>query len=505
MFKKILVVLLVFLMIETLLTGCGGNNSNTTSGKTTKDSVTMAIVSDIATLDPHNPTAILSRVAFQNMYEPLLDYHKGEFTPVLCEGYSVSDDGLRYTFKLKKGVKFHNGEEMKASDVVYSMLRAKSLPYMKNNTSDIKDVTAKDDYTVEISLANQYVPFLMSVGSQIFIVSEKAGKEYGENLKDHPVGTGPYKFVKWDAGQQVVMERFDNWHGGKVPIKTAIYKVIGDPSSSVVALETGEVDLSYNIPTISIKSLSDNPKITLKQVRTLGCGYLPLNLEKAPLDDVNFRMAINYAIDRKKVIDVALEGVGIISSGIWSDDTVGYSDAIKTYEYDPAKAKEYLAQTKYDGRAISYKIGYESAKKQATLIQEDLRAVGINIKIEQMEQNAWIQDMVQGNYEISSIVMTRAADADLWSGVFHSGAIDKELNFSRLKSKEVDSAFEAGKSILDPKERIMNYEKISRYLHNNAIIAPLYFKVATPAYAKDLKIAKFYADGYAKVKDMSWQ
>jgi len=502
MLKKVLVFLLVFSMVGMLLAGCGGEKQ---AEPAVKDSVTMAIVSDVATLDPHNPTAILSRIVFQNMYETLLDYYKGEFTPVLCESYKASDDGMKYTFVLKKGVKFHNGEEMKAADVAYSILRAKALPYMKTNTAEIKDAVAKDDYTVEVSLTQQYVPFLLSVGSQIFIVSEKAAQQYGDDLKNHPVGTGPYKFVKWDAGQQVVMERFDDWHGGKAPIKTAAYKVIGDPSSSVVALETGDVDLSYNIPTISIKSLKENPKINLDEIRTLGCGYLPLNLEKAPLNDVNFRMALNYAIDRKKVIDVALEGVGILSNGIWSDDTVGYSSAISTYEYDPAKAKEYLAKSKYNGKEVSYKIGYESAKKQATLIQEDLRAVGINIKIEQMEQNAWIQDMVKGNYDISSIVMTKAADADMWMGVFHSSAIDKELNFSRLRNKEVDAAFEAGKSILDPQSRIKNYEIISKYLYEEAVIVPLYFKVATPAYAKSLKVAKFYPDGYAKVKDMSWQ
>jgi len=511
MLKKVLTVLLVLTMMTTMLVGCGSkgsevsNNKNDGTKKSAKDSVVMVIPSDISTLDPHNNSAVLSQVVFQNIYDTLLDYYQGKFTPRLCESYKVSDDGLKYTFLLKKGVKFHNGEEMKASDVAFSLMRAKGSPQMAANTAYISNASATNDYTVEVSLTKPYVPFLLSVGASIHIISEKAAKEYGDDLKSHPVGTGAYKFVKWDAGQQVVLERFENWYGGTAPIKTATFKVIGDPSSAVVALETGEIDLTYAMPAISIKSIEKNANLKLEKVRTLGCGYLPLNLDKAPLNDVNFRMAMNYAIDRQKIIDVALEGVGVISNGILSSDYVGYSDKIKPFELNVDKAKEYLSKSTYKGQELSIKVGSDAQKKQATLFQEDLRKIGVNTKIEQMEMNAWIADMTKGNYEISCIVMTRQPDADLWSIVFHSSGIDKALNFSRLRSKEVDSAFEEGTSIMDPQRRIENYERISKVLKDEAIIVPLFFKVATPAYVKALKVTRFYQDGYAYVKDLSWE
>jgi len=502
--RRAAMVLLAVVLSASVLAGCSSAPKPTVQ-EPVKDTLVMELKSDISTLDPQYNVATISGVVFGNIYEPLLYYQNAEFVPSLATKWEISPDGLTYTFHLKQGVKFQNGETLKADDVVFTVERAKNSPYMLIQTEDIEKATAVDERTVEIKLKKQYVPFLINMANDFMILNRKAGEQYGEGLKSNPVGTGPYKLKSRLEGESVTLERFDDWHGGKTQIKTATYKVISEATSAVIALESGTLDMVNSTPPISRKSIRQNPKLTLAEVPILTTQYLPMQLTKAPFNDLNFRMAINHAIDRQKVIDVAYEGAGQISTSVWPPATVGFSPNITAFPYDPAKAKEYLAKSAYKGQTIEYSIGYEGARKQAVLIQEDLRAVGINMEIKLFEQNAWIQDMKTGNYGISSINMTVSPDVHFWNRAFHSSSINTVLNFSRLNNKVVDKAFADGLSIQDPQRRIENYEIIANYIKDNAIVVPICYMVATPAYAANLTITQFRPDGYALLRYMSWK
>ena len=472
-------------------------------GKPAKDSVTMVLFSDITTLDPHDSTVLLNEVVRMNIYETLLEYYDGTLTPLLCESYDVSTDGLTYTFHMRKGVKFQNGEEMKASDVVFSLLRAKEAPSFASATASIDTVTAQDDYTAVVKLKEPDAPFLVCVGTKIAIMNEKATKEAGDDIKSKPIGTGPYKLTKWDSGQQVLLERFDDYHGGPTPIKNAIFTIIGDNSSAQMALETGEIDLTYNVPSIAVKELEKNPDIKVERIRTLGSGYVVYNTEKAPFNDRNFRIALNYAIDKQKVIDIALDGNAEISTGLWNKDTIGYSGNVVTYSYDVNKAKEAIAQSSYKGETLTFKVRDEQYKKIALLIQEDLSAIGVNIEVEMVENNTWIDDMKKGNYDMSYIIMTLDPDAAKWANAFHSRSIDV-LNFSRFSNPEVDQLFDEGSKLMDIKQRIACYDRILQIIKDEGVVVPVYYRVMTPAYNSSLHVSRFFPIGYAAVKDMSW-
>ena len=506
--KRAALLLLVLVMSASMTVGCGSSPAPAAKEApkaAVKDTLVMELKSDISTLDPQYNVATISAVVFGNIYEPLMYYQDGKYVPSLATKYEVSPDGLTYTFYLKKGVKFHNGETFKADDVVYTIERAKKSPYMLTQSEDIDKAVAVDDSTVQIKLKKQYVPFVVNIAFEFLMLNRKAGEQYGENLKSNPVGTGPYKLKSRLDGDSITLERFDDWHEGKAQIKTATFKVISEATSAVIALEAGTLDLVNSTPPIARQSIKKNPKLKLAEVPTLTSQYLPMQLTKAPFNDINFRMAINYAIDRKKIIDVAYEGGGQIATSVWPPATVGFSPKITAFEYNPAKAKEYLAKSSYKGKAIEYSIGYEGARKQAVLIQEDLRAVGINMEIKLYEQNAWIQDMKTGNFDISSINMTVSPDVHFWNRAFHSSSINTVLNFSRLSDPAVDKAFADGLSIQDPQKRIQNYEIIGNYIKDKAIVVPICYLTATPAYSANLTISQFRPDGYALLRYMNWK
>ncbi len=506
--RKLWGITLIAALLVSMLIGCSSTPAPSTTPAPTsttpvKDSVTIAIPSDLNTLDPHNSNMIVDRVVRMNIFDNLMNFHEGKYEPTLIEGYTLSPDGLNYTFNLKKGVKFHNGEELKAADIIYSMERAKKSTVMASFTEIIDKVTAKDDYTAVITLKKPYVPFIHAVAANVPIMNEKAVTAAGAMFHKNPVGTGPYKFVKWEAGQRIVLERFDAWHGGKAPIKTANFVFLSDPNSALMATETGEIDLTFTMPQIAVANIEKNKNLNLVKAPTLASGFLVYNLQKAPFNDKNFRLAMSYAINKQEIVDVALEGLGVVSKGLWDERAGGYSGKYKPVQMDLAKAKEYLAKSSYKGEELNFLIGYEYYKKVATLVQEQFRKVGINSKVSVMESNSWLAEIRKGNYDISTVNMSMEFDVEFWANALHSKGIGG-FNFARMNLPEVDKAFDEGKSILDPAKRREAYEVIEKVLYEDASIIPHYFSVIPSAFNKNLTISRFNSLGYAKVIDMKW-
>ena len=514
--RKNLIYVLVLTLLLSLLAGCGGNEKtvqvnepNETGGgveepsKPVKDSVIIAIGADIATLDAHFSASATSYEVFINLYDPLieLDEVSREFVPCLAEDWEIGEDNATYIFKLKKGVKFHNGEELKASDVVFSLNRAKTSPYQASQTSQIKDVTEIDEYTVQVTVTEPFAPFLLSM-SYISILNEKAVTESGEAYGENPVGTGPYKYVRHDIGERVVLERFDEYFRGPASIKNVEYQVITDANTTVIALETGEVDFAYVIPMISRQSIVDNPELTTHEFESITFNYSIMNNEIEPFNNLLVRQAINYAVDKEAIIQIAEEGMGKVTDSIFNKHIFGYSENVKGYEYNPEKAKELLAEAGYpDGFEITLKT-MESQKKVAQIIQEDLNKIGITANVEVCEKNAYIQDIIGGNYEMGNLGITVGTDAEFFSIAFHSTG---GLNVSKYNNPRVDALFEEAKTILDKNERIARYEELSQILVDDAVVVPLYFPTKAYAAHKDLKIRYIDSGGTAKLIDMSWQ
>lgn len=512
--KKIIYVLVLVLLLS-LIAGCGQTNnqneenevSKTSAGsegssEPVKDSVVIAIEADVTTFDPHYSASTTNGNVYTNIYNTLVELGESsdEIIPCLAEDWEISEDNTIWTIKLNKGVKFHNGEELKASDVVFSLNRAKASPYLASQTSQIKDVKEIDDYTVQVALTEPYAPFLLSM-HQVYILNEKAVTEGGEAYSENPVGTGPYKFVRHDIAERIVLERFDEYFRGPASIKNVDYKVITDPNTTLIALETGEVDFAYVIPMISRQSIIDNPELTTHEFESIRLSYTIMNNEIEPFNNLLVRQAINYAVDKESIVQIAEEGMGEVTNSIFNKQIFGYSENVKGYEYNIEKAKELLTEAGYpDGFEVSLKTMEGSTKKVAEIIQEDLNKIGITAKVEVCEKNAYIQDIMAGNYDMGILGVTVGTDAEFFSRCFLSTGA---LNVSKYNNPRVDELFSEGKEILDKEERLKIYEELAQILVDDAVIVPLYFPIWVYAADKDLKIRHIDC-GTVKVVDLSW-
>ena len=516
--KKLISMLLVCAMAAGALAGCGGSSGGSSGGgagagtekavdagtqEGGKDTIKIAVYSDFAGFDPYNSGMDLDKVVYSNIFDCLLRYYDGKYENVLCKDYSISEDGTEYTFNLKEGVKFHNGETLTAGDVVFSMMRAKESSEMSNFTKNIVKAEAVDDLTVKIVLDQPYVSFLTAVASTVCIMNEKAVNEAGDNIRQMPVGTGPYKFKQWDSGSQVVLERFDDYHDALPQIREANYVVLTNPETALTALQTGEIDMTYTIPPIAVQELKDSQDLVLDLNPTMGSGYIVMNLEAPFLSDPNFRMALAYATNREHIVEVGMDGVAKVSSLLWDERTAGYSGKYTTPEFNLDKAKEYLAKTDYNGEEITFVVGYENYKKIGVVYQEELKQIGVNISVEQLEANTWVSDMKSGNFAMSTIVQTMDPDVDFWSTVFMSSAIGG-YNFSRLNDADVDKAFQDGSVCQDPEQRKDIYSVIEKKLYEDTIIIPIYDRVVTCAYNKGVTVDRSYDSGFSTLRDMHW-
>jgi ABC-type dipeptide transport system, periplasmic component len=508
--KGFIYALVMLLLISfASLTGCGekssGNNTSTKENQssTKKDSVTLVLDTDVATFDPSNSASLDDSQVYVNIYDQLVNVDKdGKFVPVLAESWDVSTDGKKYTFHIRKGVKFHNGEELKASDVVFSFETAKKSPYLSGQFSEIGEVKAIDDYTVEVNLQNSFAPFLLSLYDNFYVLNEKAVKNAGDKYGEQPVGTGPYKFVKHNTGVDVVLERFDDYWGGKAPIKNVVYKIITDQNTALIALKTGEVDFLYEIPAISRETVKSNKKLSLIESSTIRLSYVIMNVTAKPFDNVKVRQAINYAIDKKKAITVATEGLATPTDSIFSKDIFGYSE-IKGYEYNTQRAKDLLAEAGYpNGFSVTLKTMAGPLEKVIQSVQEDLGKIGITAKIEVGEKNAYIQALQKGDYAIGDISCSVGSDADYYSILFGTGS---QANFSKYSNAKVDDLFKNGRETTDNKQRAGIYHELAQLISDDAVIVPLYYPINLSAGNANLNVGYIDPIELLNVNEMSWK
>ena len=271
-----------------------------------------------------------------------------------------------------------------------------------------------------------------------------------------------------------------------------------------MAVESGDVDMTYSIPSIAVNSVKENDKLGIELIPTIGSCYIAYNIEKAPFDDVNFRLALACATNREEIINTALDGMAVSTDVLWTEQWAGDSSTYGPETFDVEKAKDYLAKSNYNGETITYVAGSDDYKKIGVVMQQQYAAIGVNMEVEQLETNTWVSDMMSGNYDITFTGMSFDLDVSLWKNALHSSAING-YNFSRLNNPEVDAAFDAGNSILDAEARAKNYEVIEKVLYEEGIVIPVYFKVSPCVYNANLAVARTYPLGFAKVVDLSWK
>ncbi|RLK64173.1 ABC transporter substrate-binding protein [Atopobacter sp. AH10] len=483
--------LFVFMALFLVACGSSGGKGSSSGGKT----LTVGLSGDAISLDPVMTNDNQSSNVMTQIYEGLVKLDKdGKIVPALAESYEQVDD-VTYRFKLKKGVKFHNGEEMKASDVVFSLKRAIVAPNVTHlfQTIDENTVKALDDYSVEFKQKEPFAGIMSALchpGG--FIVNEKAVKKAGDDYSQHPVGTNALKFVKWSRSNSIELEKFKDYHGEKLGFDKLVLRVIPEPSNRVIELESGGVDMAYDIIATDLKKVEENPDLNLIKSLDYGETYMGFNCAKKPLNDPKVREAISLALDTDSIVKAVFHDLGKTAKGVLPP-TLPYSIADKQslQKRDVEKAKALLKEAGVE-KGFKLSIATNENKDRsdmATAMKEQLAEVGIDASINVLEWSAFNDLLKKGGQDLFMIAWTAdSSDPDTFLfPCFHSSARGEGGNYIFLEDKKVDELLEKGRYAQEDSERAKSYEEVQKYLMDIHAWVPLHNKELTCATRKNIK------------------
>lgn len=497
--KKVLL-LISSLVVLLTLTACGGGEKETKI----KDTLVVAQGADAKSLDPHasndQPSSRVSAQIYNGLVSTDGDMN---IVPALAESWDQPDPKTTI-FHLRKGVKFHNGEELKASDVKFTIEGMLASPTVHHIIEAVDKVEVMDDYTVKIITKEPFGPLLHHLAhTASSILNEKAVTEAGDDYGQHPVGTGPYAFVKWDSGDKIVLKANEDYFLGAPKVKNVIFRNITEGTNRTISLETGEVDIAYDIEPIDKNQVKDNENLDLIEEESLSMAYIGFNFDKAPFDNKLVRQAIGHAIDVDIIIDVVLDGAGSKANSPIGPKVFGYDKDAKSYDYNPELAKKLLAEAGYpNGFKTTIWTNDNPVRLQiATIVQDQLKQVGIEMAVEPVEWGAYLDGTARGDHEMFILGwVTTTGDADYGlNALFNSANIGGAGNRSFYANKDVDKWLDEAKSSTNPKERLELYAKIQKQIMEDLPVDPLYYQTMNAGINKDVKGFKLNPAGHHKI------
>lgn len=470
--KKMKVFLLLVLSLVIIASGCGSKDKSVTPsgsgdsgsaevvGKADKNTLVVANMSDARVVDPHQSGESPTVNALFPVVETLLKYDEdGSLQPLLAESYEQVDE-TTWKFNLRKGVKFHNGEEMKASDVVYSFKRAASpigakVQYIMKIV-DAENLEIVDDYTVIIRTTKPFSPFasyMPYIGASI--ISEKAYEQ--PEAEHHPIGTGPFEFVEWKKGDRLVYKRFEGYWGEKPEHENLIIKTIPEANSRLIELETGGADIATNMTVNDMSKIEGNPNLQLLTSPTTVFTYITYNTSKAPFDNLKFRQALDWAINEEAVVAAVHRGAARYTPGPITPDQNYFDSSDPNCRYDVEKAKQLLAESGVDvSKPITITVNENQPRIDlATIVQSQLKEIGITLEIKVMESASFYNYIVTGEQEMIingwGAVGFPDPDNNIY-GPLHSDQIPAN-NSSFYSNKKLDEMLDRSREVADGPDR----------------------------------------------------
>lgn len=358
--------------------------------------LTMAIRKDVSIMNPLIRTMSTDQSIRELIYESLLVLDaKGAIKPRLAESWEVSKDGKVYTFHLRRGVKFHNGQEVTAEDAKYAIdytLNPKNGAYGRSRLSLVEGAKALDKYTLKIYLKARSAAFLSALTDIKAFSFIPKGSIQSVKPTEFPPGTGPFRFVEWKAKQRVVFERFENYWGPKPYLDRVILRPIRNATVRFTALRAGDVDIVERTPYEWVKQVSDGKFQGIKIIQAAFAGYRSMffNVFDPPFKNQKLRLAVVHAIDKKEILQAAYYDFGTTADQKYPKGHVWYVEGLASSTYDPTKAKMLLKEAGYKGEAIPMNIQKnEAIEAMATVLQAQLKRVGINIKLQAFDFGAY--------------------------------------------------------------------------------------------------------------------
>ena len=386
-----------------------------------KDTLVLGIGLEPPHLDPTAGAAgAIDEVVYANIMEGLTRIDQnGVVKPALAESWAITDDGLTYTFKLRQGVKFHDGSTFDSSDVVFSIERAMAKDSTNAQKALFKPIKSVKPNGANSAVVTLNVPtgqflFNMGWGDAIMVDPKSAG-----NNKTNPIGTGPFKFKRWVKGDRIEIERADGYWGTAVKLKSATFKIIPDPAAAMTSMMAGDIDAFTNFPAPeSIAQFKADSRFTVVVGSTEGETILSINNGHKPFNDVRVRRAIAHALDRKAIVDGAMFGFGTPIGTHFAPHHPAYVDLTDQYPHDPAKAKKLLAEAGYkDGFKTIIKLPPPAyARRSGEIIAAQLAKVGIKAELVPVEWAQWLEQVFRGDdFDLTIISHTEPLDIGIYA------------------------------------------------------------------------------------------
>ena len=486
--KRALLLLVVIAMLAVSLCACAGDTQTTPdpnagesdsgseptataqSGELPNgNSVTVGIAQDLSNLDPQLAATAGIREVLFNIFEGLVKAGPdGSVIPAIASDYKLSEDGTTYTFTLREGVTFHNGNPVTIEDVVYSLERCAGSENdgtpLVSAFSNVSKIEAADDTHVVITLAEPSLEFINALTSAII------PKDSGATIATDLVGTGPFKFVSYAPQDNLVMEKYDGYWGEPAKLDKVTFKIVADVNAMVIGLKGGTLDMVIHLPNTLEAEVKDEFTVhqdTMKLVQAL---YL--NNAVAPFDNELVRQAMYYAINVDEIIDFVCNGAGVATgtSMYPANEKYFVDDLAKNYSQDLEKAKELLTQAGYpDGFSMKITVPSNYAQHVDTglVLAEQLKAVGITAEVEQVEWGVWVSDVYRGR-QYEATVSGIAADDMTAREMLVRYMSDNRKNFIAFSDAEYDEVLAKAQTAIDEEEQTALYKRAEEILNEKA-------------------------------------
>ncbi|MGL5253682.1 MAG: ABC transporter substrate-binding protein [Brevinema sp.] len=490
------------LLVGILIAGCAPSTS--------KNMLTIALPVEPPSITPHAHNDSYSNHLRRQIYENLIgEDHEGNLIPILAsEWKSISPTIFQVT--VRDGVLFHNGRTLTSEDVAFSVNRAATAPTTRSILSIIKNAEVVDDSTVNIHLHGPYAAIAKLLSHPgVHIISKSTIEEAGTN--NSYIGTGPYQFVEWKYGDSITLSKHTNYWDTPAEIDTVIYRNIPDSSVRAIAVETGEVDVAYDISGSDRERFLKDSKVNFIEAPLTRQDYLGFNFGKqnnTVWTNKLLRQAIIHAIDYKGIVDSVLFGGANVASAILEPQVFGAKTNLPIRTRDLDKAKELFVQSGASTNIKATIYTLEGARKRvAEVLQANLRELGIEVAIQTFELGKYLEESWNGRLDLFIWGWTSIpADADI--GIYpllHSSSKGTGGNYTFYSSPDVDKLLETARADFDSNRRIQLYDQIQTIIYDEAPFIPLYYSYQNVAYSKKIKSFVLNKFTLHDAKYISWK
>jgi peptide/nickel transport system substrate-binding protein len=500
----------ILLALILLMMACGSQETLVGTG------IRVGLDGSIATLDPRVAVEARAMQIAPLIYSSLLELdEQGNLVPDLAFSWS-QPDARTYLFRLRRGVRFHDGREVTAEDVratFTSIMDPLHGSPKRGSYAPVKAIEVIDRYTVRFVLQYVYCsfPYALTVGIC------PAGSPWGN--RDPPVGSGPFLLKRWRPGEELVLVANSYYFGRRPRLDWIQFRILANTTTRLLEMKKGEVDLLQNcVPAYAVKFMERIPGVKVVQEPGITYQYLGYNLVDPILRHKEVRQAIAYAIDRKAIIAHTLKGLAVQADGvILSPYNWAYEGDVHRYPYDPERARALLDAAGFpdpdgDGPRMRFTLSYKTstdmeALEIAQIIKGYLKEVGIGLEVRSFEWGTFFDDIMRGNFQIYSLRWIGVVDPDIFYYLFHSSSVPPNgANRGRYDNVEVDRLLEQSRRTCDWVLRKGIYSRIQKILAEDAVYTSLWYRDNLVVIKKGFSGFQIYTGGeYRSLKDVSWE